>query len=128
MNRVSERRRPSSPRTSPTDWVWPRQRSGTTSRPPQLAEPRWRDVEAADGDDRPVIRSVLRHAEARVTGGDAHAGEPGSFEVRCCLLDRVDVKIHMQAVNRQEMLRDHLHAESSALVAERVAAARARCT
>jgi hypothetical protein len=50
-----------------------------------LAEPGWRGVEAADGDDGPVERGVLRHAEARVPGGDMEPGEPGSFEAGCCL-------------------------------------------
>jgi magnesium chelatase family protein len=40
------------------------------------------------------------------------------------LLDRVDVKVRLQPVNRQEMLYDRKHAETSAAVAERVAAAR----
>jgi magnesium chelatase family protein len=42
------------------------------------------------------------------------------------LLDRVDVKVRLQPVNRQEMLYDRKHAETSAAVAERVAAARMR--
>jgi magnesium chelatase family protein len=42
------------------------------------------------------------------------------------LLDRVDVKIRLQPVNRREMLYDRKHAEASAVVAARVAAARER--
>jgi magnesium chelatase family protein len=42
------------------------------------------------------------------------------------LLDRVDVKVRLQPVNRQEMLYDRKFAETSAVVAERVAAARTR--
>jgi magnesium chelatase family protein len=42
------------------------------------------------------------------------------------LLDRVDVKITLEPVNRREMLYDRKHAEPSAVVAERVAAARDR--
>jgi magnesium chelatase family protein len=42
------------------------------------------------------------------------------------LLDRVDVKVRLQPVNRQEMLYDRKFAETSAVVAERVAAARER--
>jgi magnesium chelatase family protein len=43
------------------------------------------------------------------------------------LLDRIDVKVRLQAVSREEILRDKRAAESSALVAARVAAARERC-
>jgi magnesium chelatase family protein len=43
------------------------------------------------------------------------------------LLDRVDVKVRLQPVSRQDMLYDRQFAESSAIVAERVAAARERC-
>lgn len=42
------------------------------------------------------------------------------------LLDQVDVKIRLQPVNRREMLSDRKHAETSAVVAERVAGARDR--
>jgi magnesium chelatase family protein len=42
------------------------------------------------------------------------------------LLDRVDVKVALQPVNRQEMLYDRAYAETSAVVARRVAAARDR--
>jgi magnesium chelatase family protein len=42
------------------------------------------------------------------------------------LLDRVDVKITLEPVNRREMLYDRKHAEQSAVVARRVAAARDR--
>ena len=42
------------------------------------------------------------------------------------LLDRVDVKITLEPVNRREMLYDRNHAETSAVVAGRVAAARDR--
>jgi magnesium chelatase family protein len=42
------------------------------------------------------------------------------------LLDRVDVKVRLQPVNRQEMLYDRKFTETSAVVAERVAAARER--
>ncbi len=42
------------------------------------------------------------------------------------LLDRVDVKVRLLPVNRHEMLYDRAHAETSAVVAERVAAARER--
>jgi magnesium chelatase family protein len=42
------------------------------------------------------------------------------------LLDRVDVKITLEPVNRREMLYDRKHAEPSAVVAGRVAAARDR--
>jgi magnesium chelatase family protein len=43
------------------------------------------------------------------------------------LLDRVDVKVRLQPVSRQDMLYDRQFAESSAVVAQRVAAARERC-
>jgi magnesium chelatase family protein len=43
------------------------------------------------------------------------------------LLDRVDVKVLLQPVSRQDMLYDRKFAESSAVVAQRVAAARERC-
>jgi magnesium chelatase family protein len=43
------------------------------------------------------------------------------------LLDRVDVKVRLQPVSRRDMLYDRQFAESSAVVAARVAAARARC-
>jgi magnesium chelatase family protein len=42
------------------------------------------------------------------------------------LLDRVDVKVRLQPVNRREMLYDRAFTETSAVVAERVAAARER--
>jgi magnesium chelatase family protein len=42
------------------------------------------------------------------------------------LLDRVDVKITLEPVSRREMLYDRKHAETSAVVARRVAAARDR--
>ena len=42
------------------------------------------------------------------------------------LLDRVDVKVRLQPVSRREMLYDRKHAEASAVVAARVAAARER--
>ncbi len=42
------------------------------------------------------------------------------------LLDRVDVKVRLQPVNRSEMLYDRKFAETSAVVGERVAAARER--
>jgi magnesium chelatase family protein len=42
------------------------------------------------------------------------------------LMDRVDVKIRLQPVNRRDMLYDRKFAEASAVVAERVAAARER--
>jgi magnesium chelatase family protein len=41
-------------------------------------------------------------------------------------MDRVDVKIRLQPVNRRDMLYDRKFAEASAVVAERVAAARER--
>jgi magnesium chelatase family protein len=44
------------------------------------------------------------------------------------LLDRVDVKITLEPVNRREMLYDREYAETSAVVAGRVAAARDRAT
>jgi magnesium chelatase family protein len=44
------------------------------------------------------------------------------------LLDRVDVKITLEPVNRREMLYDRKNAETSAVVAGRVAAARDRAT
>jgi magnesium chelatase family protein len=44
------------------------------------------------------------------------------------LMDRVDVKITLEPVNRREMLYDRKHAETSAVVAGRVAAARDRAT
>jgi len=71
----------------------PAQRHDEPSARPELAEPRWRDVEAADRDDCPVVGCFVRHAEARVAGGDVHAGEPGPFEAGCCLGGdfRVDV-------------------------------------
>ena len=43
------------------------------------------------------------------------------------LLDRVDVKVRLQPVSRSDMLYDRKFAEPSAVVAERVAAARERC-
>jgi magnesium chelatase family protein len=43
------------------------------------------------------------------------------------LLDRVDVKVRLQPVSRRDMLYDRKFAESSAAVAQRVAAARERC-
>jgi len=43
------------------------------------------------------------------------------------LLDRVDVKVRLQPVSRRDMLYDRKYAESSAVVAQRVAAARERC-
>lgn len=43
------------------------------------------------------------------------------------LLDRVDVKVRLQPVSRRDMLYDREYAESSAVVAQRVAAARDRC-
>jgi magnesium chelatase family protein len=43
------------------------------------------------------------------------------------LLDRVDVKVRLQPVSRRDMLYDRKFAEPSAVVAERVAAARERC-
>jgi magnesium chelatase family protein len=43
------------------------------------------------------------------------------------LLDRVDVKVRLQPVSRRDMLYDRKFAESSAVVAQRVAAARGRC-
>jgi magnesium chelatase family protein len=43
------------------------------------------------------------------------------------LLDRVDVKVRLQPVSRHDMLYDRKFAESSAVVAQRVAAARERC-
>jgi magnesium chelatase family protein len=44
------------------------------------------------------------------------------------LLDRVDVKVRLQPVSRAEMLYDRKFAESSGIVAQRVLAARERCT
>jgi magnesium chelatase family protein len=44
------------------------------------------------------------------------------------LLDRVDVKVRLQPVSRSEMLYDRKFAESSEVVAQRVVAARERCT
>ncbi|MGH3279256.1 MAG: YifB family Mg chelatase-like AAA ATPase [Trebonia sp.] len=43
------------------------------------------------------------------------------------LLDRVDVKVRLQPVSRSDMLYDRKFAEPSAVVAERVIAARERC-
>ena len=43
------------------------------------------------------------------------------------LLDRVDVKVRLQPVSRSDMLYDRKFAEPSAVVAQRVAAARERC-
>jgi len=43
------------------------------------------------------------------------------------LLDRVDVKVRLQPVSRRDMLYDRKFAESSAVVAQRVVAARERC-
>jgi magnesium chelatase family protein len=43
------------------------------------------------------------------------------------LLDRVDVKVRLQPVSRSDMLYDRQFAEPSAVVAQRVAAARQRC-
>jgi magnesium chelatase family protein len=44
------------------------------------------------------------------------------------LLDRVDVKVRLQPVSRSDMLYDRKFTEPSAVVAQRVAAARERCT
>src|SRR6185437_6217411 len=43
------------------------------------------------------------------------------------LLDRVDVKVRLQPVSRSDMLYDRKFAEPSAVVAQRVVAARERC-
>jgi magnesium chelatase family protein len=43
------------------------------------------------------------------------------------LLDRIDVKVRLHPASRNDMLRDRKSAEPSAVVAERVAAARERC-
>ena len=43
------------------------------------------------------------------------------------LLDRVDVKVRLQPVSRRDMLYDRKFAEPSAVVAQRVSAARERC-
>jgi magnesium chelatase family protein len=70
----------------------------------------------------------------------ARAATPGGAACQCSpaarrrylgrlsgpLLDRVDVKITLEPVNRREMLYDRKYAESSAIVAQRVAAARDR--
>jgi magnesium chelatase family protein len=70
----------------------------------------------------------------------ARAATPGGAACQCSpatrrrylgrlsgpLLDRVDVKITLEPVNRREMLYDRKYAESSAIVARRVAAARDR--
>ena len=70
----------------------------------------------------------------------ARAAAPGGSGCRCSpaarrrylgrlsgpLMDRVDVKVVLQPVSRRDMLYDRRFAESSAVVAERVAAARER--
>jgi magnesium chelatase family protein len=70
----------------------------------------------------------------------ARAATPGGSGCRCSpaarrrylgrlsgpLMDRVDVKVVLQPVSRRDMLYDRRFAESSAVVAERVAAARER--
>jgi magnesium chelatase family protein len=70
----------------------------------------------------------------------ARASSPGGAACECSpaarrrylgrlsgpLLDRVDIKIGLEPVNRHEMLYDRKHAETSAVVAKRVAAARDR--
>jgi magnesium chelatase family protein len=70
----------------------------------------------------------------------ARAAAPGGSGCRCSpaarrrylgrlsgpLMDRVDVKVVLQPVSRRDMLYDRRFAESSAVVSERVAAARAR--
>jgi magnesium chelatase family protein len=70
----------------------------------------------------------------------ARASSPGGAACECSpatrrrylgrlsgpLLDRVDVKVGLEPVNRREMLYDRKHAEASAVVARRVAAARDR--
>jgi magnesium chelatase family protein len=70
----------------------------------------------------------------------ARAAAPGGSGCRCSpaarrrylgrlsgpLMDRVDVKVVLQPVSRRDMLYDRKFAESSAVVAERVAAARER--
>lgn len=70
----------------------------------------------------------------------ARASSPGGAACECSpatrrrylgrlsgpLLDRVDVKVGLEPVNRREMLYDRKHAETSAVVAQRVAAARDR--
>jgi len=70
----------------------------------------------------------------------ARASSPGGTACECSpatrrrylgrlsgpLLDRVDVKVTLEPVNRREMLYDRKHAEPSAVVAQRVAAARDR--
>ena len=71
----------------------------------------------------------------------ARAATPGGSGCRCSpatrrrylgrlsgpLMDRVDVKVALAPVSRQDMLYDRKFAEPSAVVAERVAAARERC-
>src|SRR5215471_462753 len=70
----------------------------------------------------------------------ARASSPGGAACECSpatrrrylgrlsgpLLDRVDVKVGLEPVNRREMLYDRKHAEASTVVARRVAAARDR--
>jgi magnesium chelatase family protein len=72
----------------------------------------------------------------------ARAATPGGAACQCSpaarrrylgrlsgpLMDRVDVKITLEPVNRREMLYDRKYAETSAVVAGRVAAARDRAT
>ena len=71
----------------------------------------------------------------------ARAATPGGSGCRCSpaarrrylgrlsgpLMDRVDVKVALAPVSRRDMLYDRKFAEPSAVVAERVAAARKRC-
>ena len=71
----------------------------------------------------------------------ARAATPGGSGCRCSpaarrrylgrlsgpLMDRVDVKVALAPVSRRDMLYDRKFAEPSAVVAERVAAARERC-
>jgi magnesium chelatase family protein len=71
----------------------------------------------------------------------ARAAAPGGSGCRCSpaarrrylgrlsgpLMDRVDVKVALAPVSRRDMLYDRKFAEPSAVVAERVAAARERC-
>ncbi len=71
----------------------------------------------------------------------ARAAAPGGSGCRCSpaarrrylgrlsgpLMDRVDVKVALAPVSRRDMLYDRKFAEPSAVVAERVAAARQRC-
>ena len=92
------------------------------------------------GDDRPVSSPVHAGPGGQPVSVRAGRPRPAGPACECCpaarrrylgrlsgpLLDRVDVKVTLEPVNRREMLYDRKFAEPSAVVAERVAAARDR--